>query len=131
MAINDEKYMLLTTYRKDGTPVSSPVWVVDLADGTIGFWTSSGSGKAKRLANSERVTVQACDVRGRPKKGSSPLEGTAKLVTGPQYETIVQKVHQKYGFTTKITKFLQKVGNAFKGKKIPYGDRGVIVTLAG
>ena len=50
MAIGaDEKYVLLTTYRRDGRPVSTPVWWVDLGDGSFGFWTSSASGKAKRL----------------------------------------------------------------------------------
>ena len=53
--LDDEKYILLTTFRRDGTPVSTPVWAVDLGDARIGFWTSSGSGKAKRLAHTDRV----------------------------------------------------------------------------
>jgi len=36
----------------------------------------------------------------------------------------------KYGFQTKITKMLATIGGALKGKRIPYGDRGVIVTPA-
>lgn len=83
MSLGEEKYILFTTFRRDGTPVSSPVWAVPLDDGKIGFWTSSGSGKAKRLAHTERVTVQPCDARGRVKKGTEPLEATARLVTWP------------------------------------------------
>ena len=45
MALADEKYILLTTFRRDGTPVPTPVWVVSLDEGKLGFWTSSGSGK--------------------------------------------------------------------------------------
>ena len=88
MAIQDEKYMLLTTYRRTGSPVSTPVWVVDLGNDEIGFWTSSESGKAKRLAHTARVTVQPSDARGRVKPGTVSQEATARLVTGDERERI-------------------------------------------
>src|SRR5260370_26561911 len=50
MALADERYMLLTTFRRDGTPVATPVWVTPYDEHSVAFWTSSGSGKAKRLA---------------------------------------------------------------------------------
>jgi uncharacterized protein len=129
MAISDEKYMLLTTFKRDGKPVATPTWVVALDDGKVGFWTSSGSGKAKRLAHTARVTVQPCDMRGRLKEGSEALDGTAVLVTGPDLEQIRTKVVAKYGFMTKVTKTLGTIGGFFKRKRIPYGDRGVVITL--
>jgi PPOX class probable F420-dependent enzyme len=131
MSLTDEKYMLLTTFRRDGTAVSTPVWVVGLDDGTIGFWTSSGSGKAKRLAHTNRVTVQPCNARGQVKQGTAPVDATAEVVTGPEFERIRERVKAKYGFVTHITKLLGSIGGLVKGKRIPYGDRGVIVTLAG
>jgi PPOX class probable F420-dependent enzyme len=131
MAMSDEKYMRFTTFRRDGTPVSSPVWAVPLEDGKIGFWTSSGSGKAKRLAHTDRVTIQPCDARGRAKPGTQPIEATARLVTGPEFDAIHDKVVAKYGFFTKITKMLGTLGGIVKRKRIPYGDRGVVVTPVG
>ena len=131
MTIADEKYVLLTTFRRDGTPVPSPVWNVDLGDNTIGFWTSSGSGKAKRIAHTDRVTVQACDARGTVKPGSSSIEGTARLVIGPDLDEIRAKVVAKYGFMTKVTKLLGTLGGIVKRNRIPYGDRGVVITLPG
>ena len=128
MALGDEKYLLLTTYRRDGTPVSTPVWSVPLGEGKFGFWTSSGSGKAKRLAHTARVTVQPSDARGRVKKGTEPVEATAQVVAGPEYEAIRTKVIAKYGFMTKVTKVVGTIFTTLKGKRIPYGDRGVIVT---
>jgi PPOX class probable F420-dependent enzyme len=128
MPLSDEKYMLLTTFRRDGTPVATPVWVVPLDDRSVGFWTSSGSGKAKRLAHTQRVTVQPSDGRGRVKAGSTPIDATARLVTGDELEAIRSKVIAKYGVTTKIAKFLGSLIGTLRGKRIPYGDRGVIVT---
>jgi len=130
MALSDERYMLLTTFRRDGTPVSTPVWVVPLDGGNVGFWTSSGSGKAKRLAHTDRVTVQPCDARGRVRSGTSALDATARVVSGADLELIREKVRAKYGVMTKLTKALGTLAGTLRGKRIPYGDRGVIVTPA-
>jgi PPOX class probable F420-dependent enzyme len=129
MAFADEKYMLLTTFKRDGSPVATPVWCVELDPGSFGFWTSSASGKAKRLAHTERVTVQPCNARGDVKPGTAASDATARVVSGPELETIRKKVVAKYGVMTKFTKFLAQLGGLLKGKRFPYGDRGVIVTL--
>ncbi len=128
MALADERYILLTTFKRDGTPVATPVWAVKLDDGAIGFWTSSGSGKAKRLAHTERVTVQPCDARGRVKAGTTAVDATARLVAGSEFEAIRERVVAKYGFQTKITKALGTIAGVLRGKRIPYGDRGVVIT---
>jgi len=128
MALDDEKYILLTTFRRDGTPVATPVWVVGLDGGRLGFWTSSGSGKAKRLAHTERVTVSPCDARGRVKANAGVVDATARLVTGSELEEIRQRVVAKYGVMTKFTKLLGTLIGILRGKRIPYGDRGVVIT---
>ncbi len=129
MTLVDEKYLLLTTFRRDGTAVPTPVWATALEDDKIGFWTSSGSGKAKRLAHTDRVTVQPCDSRGRPKENTESTDATAVLVTGDQLEAIRTGIKAKYGFMTKITKLLGTIGGIIKRNRIPYGDRGVVITV--
>lgn len=129
MALGDEKYLLFTTFKRDGTPVATPVWSIPLGDNQIGFWTSSGSGKAKRLAHTDRVTVQPSNVRGKPNPDSEPIEATARLVSGDEMDEIRRKITEKYGLMTKVTKALGTIAGAIRRKRIPYGDRGVIVTL--
>ncbi len=129
MELADEKYLLFTTYKRSGDAVATPVWAVALDAGKIGFWTSSGSGKAKRLAHTPKVTVQPCGSRGKIKDGTSPVTGTAKVVSGPELEGIRARIVDKYGFMTKITKLLGTIGGIVKRKKIAYGDRGVVITL--
>jgi uncharacterized protein len=128
VSLGDEKYILFTTFRRDGTAVATPVWSVPLDQATVGFWTSSGSGKVKRLAHNSRVTVQPCDMRGRVKPGTQPVDATARVVSGDEFGTIQEKVRAKYGFMTKFTKLLNTIGGVVKRKRIPYGDRGVVVT---
>src|SRR5262249_60605768 len=88
MALSDEKYIRVTTFKKDGTEVSTPTWIVALEDGKVGFYTSSTSGKAKRLKNNPKVVVQPSDGRGRAKPGTSPLTGTAVVVAGPGRDAV-------------------------------------------
>jgi uncharacterized protein len=129
MAPSDEKYISFTTFKKDGTAVPTPTWVVALDDGKIGFYTSSASGKAKRLRNDPKVVVQPSDSRGRVKPDTSPLDGTAAVVTGAERDAIYEKVVAKYGFMTKVTRVLAAVGGVVKRKKQPYADCAVVITI--
>ncbi len=68
------KYLLVTTYRKNGTPVATPVWVVRDGD-ALGVWTVADSWKVKRVRNRADVLVGPCDVRGRPTGEQVPRDG--------------------------------------------------------
>ncbi|MET0911127.1 MAG: PPOX class F420-dependent oxidoreductase [Ilumatobacteraceae bacterium] len=129
MALSDEKYISVTTFKRDGTPVSTPTWVVALDDGKIGFYTSSTSGKAKRMRNDPKVVVQPSDSRGRVKPDTSPVDGTAAVVTGAERDTVYGKVVAKYGFMTKVTRLLGTIGGIVKRKKQPYADCAVVITI--
>ena len=133
MAIGaDEKYVLMTTYRRDGRPVSTPVWWVELGDGSFGFWTSSASGKAKRLAHTARVTVQPCNSAASSNPARSPIEATARVVSGAELETIRRRVVAKYGVWTKVAKFLAKLGGVAEAQAVslrgPRRDRHVLMS---
>ncbi len=64
-------------------------------------------------------------------RATAPVDATAGVVTGAEYSDIHDKVKTKYGIMTSFTKFLGKVGGLFKGKQVPYGDCGVVITMAG
>jgi PPOX class probable F420-dependent enzyme len=62
--LTTSKYMLLTTFRRTGEPVSTPVHVV--AEGDVAFFrTWDVSGKGKRLRHTASVKVAPCRFRGR------------------------------------------------------------------
>lgn len=96
MSITDEKYVSLTTFRKNGTPKPAPVWIADFGDGTIGCTTSSSSYKVKRIANNPEVTLQPCNSRGVVTEGSDVVTGTAEVVTGAEFERCASAVKKKY-----------------------------------
>jgi uncharacterized protein len=128
MTISDEKYVASTTYRKSGAAVPTQTWICALDGSRVGFWTSSASGKYKRLRNNPRITLQPSDARGRLKAGSQPVEGTVELVTsGADFDAIQSRIRAKYGAMVSITRVLNTLGHL--GKKFPYGDVGVVITI--
>lgn len=57
------KNVSLTTWRRDGTPVPTPVWVV--VDDGQAWVVSRGPGKVKRIRNNPDVMLAPCTMRGR------------------------------------------------------------------
>lgn len=128
-AIADEKFMSLTTFRRSGDRVSSPVWVVGLQDGRIGFWTAMGTGKTKRLKNDPRVEVRPCDRRGHVSEGAPRYAGTAALVqSGGAFTEVQGRVRAKYGFMTKVAQLIAKLDPQGR-QALTYADTVVLVTL--
>ncbi|MFF5493986.1 PPOX class F420-dependent oxidoreductase [Streptomyces aquilus] len=94
------KYLLITSYRKNGTPVPTPVWVVRDGD-SLGVWTVADSWKVKRIRNRADVLVGPCDLRGNPT--GDPVPATAEICdaeTSARYRTLIAR---KYGVMGRLS----------------------------
>lgn len=90
------KYVLLTTFRKDGTAVSTPLWFArDGAD--LAVWTPTTSGKVKRIRRDGAVTITACDVRGTPR--GEPISAQARLMDAAGTERVRSLIIKRYGLS--------------------------------
>jgi len=127
MAVSDEKFLSLTTYRKDGSAKELPIWIADLGDGTMGFTTYGESYKCKRLRNDSRVLLQPCNQRGVVTAGTEQVSGTAVLSKGADFDRVRSAIKAKYGFMVNIIVAINKIGGLF-GKRAD-SDTAVIITL--
>jgi uncharacterized protein len=59
-----QRYVSLTSFRSDGTPVATPVWIVGSGD-SLFVWTGAQTGKVKRIRRNPNVTLGPCTARGR------------------------------------------------------------------
>jgi uncharacterized protein len=92
--IRDCKRSLLVTYRRDGTPVPTPVWAAE-EGGRLYVRTERTAGKVKRLRGDHRLLVAPCTKRGKPL--GAPLEATARMLT-PEEEPLAERVlANRYG----------------------------------
>ncbi len=94
-------YVLLTTFRKTGAPVPTPVWAVRSGDELL-VWTNPTAGKVKRIRNSGRVEVAPCTMRGKPLGRS--IDAVARLLSDEEIRLLLGLLVRKYGvfgfFTT-------------------------------
>jgi len=93
------QYLSLTTFRRSGEPVATPVWVTS-SDGHLYVITSVESGKVKRLRHTARVLLAPCDVRGRIT--GPQVQGSARLLDEDGTASVRALVDEKYGLLGKL-----------------------------
>ncbi|BBZ28847.1 hypothetical protein MMAD_31420 [Mycolicibacterium madagascariense] len=108
-ALADEKFVSLTTFKRDGDGVAAPVWIV--ADGDrLAVWTPADSWKVKRLRRDPRVTLVPCGRRGAVSEHAVPVKGTAEVLDDP---SVVAKVEatlkEKYGFEYRVVTLIERI----------------------
>lgn len=99
------RYLSLETYRRDGTPVCTPVWFVSRND-CIYVITRDKTGKAKRLRNNSKVRVAACSMRGMVR--GEWCEGIAEFVAPEETSSVIVWRDEKYGVLSRLAKFLSR-----------------------
>ncbi|MEQ0564752.1 PPOX class F420-dependent oxidoreductase [Amycolatopsis sp. NEAU-NG30] len=102
-----ERYVVLTTFRRDGRAVPTPVWVA--GDGReLLLWSERKAGKVKRIRNTGTVEVQACDLRGQKTHGAK-VSGQARLLDAAETERARKLIARKYGIIGRVTMFFSKL----------------------
>ncbi|MER6736789.1 PPOX class F420-dependent oxidoreductase [Streptomyces puniciscabiei] len=94
------KYLLVTSHRKNGTPVATPVWVVRDGD-ALGIWTAADSFKVKRIRRRADVLVGPCDLRGNPTGDQIPA--TAEITDAATTARYRDLIARKYGIIGRLT----------------------------
>jgi PPOX class probable F420-dependent enzyme len=109
-----ERYISLTTFRKDGTPVSTPVWVAG-EEGELLVWTAADSWKVKRIKRDNHVRIAPCTARGKPR--GEALDGMAQIL---QDSTHVEELERKkYGWRMTVIAALTRFGRFVKREPAP------------
>lgn len=96
-----ETYISLTTFRRDGRAVATPVQCIADGDRLL-VYTKSTTGKVKRLRHTPRATVVACDMRGRPKKDAETLDVAVRFVDPSEFARADDLMKRKYGLPQRI-----------------------------
>jgi PPOX class probable F420-dependent enzyme len=91
--VAESKYILLTTFTKDGRPKPTPIWGVP-EDGKLLVSTDAGSWKTKRINNTPRVTIQKCNPLGKPK--GEPVEAVARNLPKSETRRVFNRVAVRY-----------------------------------
>ena len=88
------RYILLTTFTKDGKPKPTAIWAAPDGDRLL-VMTEEDSWKVKRIRNTPRVTLAICDARGKPKSDS--IEAVARVLDKSEAPAVVRAVPRDTG----------------------------------
>ena len=100
------RYVLLTTFTKDGRPKPTPIWAASDGERLLVI-TQEKSWKVKRIRNTSRVTLAACDMGGRPK--SEAIEATATILDKSQTGVVYAAVGREYGLVGRVFNLFSKL----------------------
>jgi uncharacterized protein len=107
--LGDQRFVSLTTFRKSGEPVSTPVWVGRDGDALI-VTTPERSGKVKRIRNSQRVEVRPCNRTGRVEEGTESVAGVARLLTEDKdRKRLTEVIRRKYKFEYRVVMGIERL----------------------
>ena len=102
----NQKYINLQTFKKDGTPVATPVWFAE-DGGELYVYTLANSGKMKRLRNNRRVRIAVSDARGKLK--GEWVDAEARLLDEAESTKGHRLITEKYGLIKRIMNFFSKL----------------------
>lgn len=121
-----QQYVSVTTFRRTGTPVATPMWVAR-SGAEVVLISVDGQGKTKRLDHTSRVELRPCDIRGRVAEGAPVWHGTARLVRDRAgVDEVRRAMSAKYPMA-RLGNLLEDVLGRWMGRKQRVGIR---VTIA-
>ena len=123
--LNAQRYVSLTTFRRTGAPVSTPVWIA--RDGAeLVVVSVDPAGKLKRLAHTARVELRPCNPRGRVPEGAPTYAGTAVVVRTPEGVAAVKRALARKYVMARLGDAVARVTDRVR----PRGPRaGIRITL--
>ncbi len=97
--LHGQNYISLTTFRKNGAAVPTPVWFAQEGDKLV-MLTFEKAGKVKRLRNNNMVEVAPCDMRGNIK--GDKVTAKARFLSSEEGKKANQLLSRKYGIQKRL-----------------------------
>jgi PPOX class probable F420-dependent enzyme len=116
-----EQFLSITTFKRDGTPVATPVWVAG-DDRSLLVISEAESWKVKRIRRDGHVRVAPCGARGA--LHGEPVDADATL---DDDTTFVEKLlAEKYGWKYRAYMRVSALSRRLRRKPMP---RGVTIRI--
>jgi PPOX class probable F420-dependent enzyme len=109
--LGEEKYVSVTTFKRDGTPVSTPVWVAR-DDGRLLIHTGAQSWKVRRIRRDNHVRVAGCSFNG--KVHGEVFDGEATILTDTARVQALEA--RKYGLVYRLFRRLSVMNRRLRRK---------------
>ena len=102
----NQNYLNLETYRKTGSPVTTPMWFAEY-NGALYVYSFIDAGKVRRIRNNANVRVVPSDTRGNPK--GEWVEAKAQILDERGAALGHKLLNKKYGWMKRIGDIFSKL----------------------
>jgi PPOX class probable F420-dependent enzyme len=104
-ALATERYVSLTTFRKNGEAVRTPVWMAPDPQraGVLYVFTGGSAGKVKRIRDNSRVELAPCTMRG--KVTGETIPAVARILSPSEVENADRPLTRKYPIAKRLLDF--------------------------
>jgi PPOX class probable F420-dependent enzyme len=121
------RYLSITSFKRDGTGVATPVWFV--SDGRRLFaFTDLHSAKIRRIHRNQRVLVSSCRVNGKLRR--EPVPARADVLTAPSELDRVQRLLlARYKISYPVVMLFYRIGRRLRGKQSVADGAVLAITL--
>jgi hypothetical protein len=120
------KYLNLTTYKRDGSPVSTPVWFVE-EGGRLFVTTAADSYKAKRLRRNPAAMVSPCTARGVPTGDAIPV--LVEFLPDAEHDRIDRLMAEKYRVDRILILPIYRLVMKLRGKPVSEPGTGAYLAI--
>ena len=115
-ALAEHRYLRLTTFRKNGTAVATPVWFAP-DDGRLLVITEETSFKVRRINNNPSVLIAPCDARGRPLGDN--VAATAEVLPDAELSHTREVLTARYGVQSHAITLAIRAASLIPGRAGP------------
>ena len=119
------KYVSLTSFKRDGSAVSAPVWFV-IEDGRLLVNTDPQSFKAKRIRRNAAVTIAPSTAGGRPR--GDPMPARAELLPENDLERVKHLMARKYRIDRVLILPIYRAVQRLRGARAGTGEVAIAIT---
>ena len=108
------RYLSVTSFKRDGTGVATPVWFVS-DGGRLFALTDLHSAKVRRIRRNPRVLIASCRADG--KLRSEPVPARAEVLTAtPELERVQRLLTERYKLSYRLVMLIYRLGRRLRGR---------------
>ena len=121
------RYLSVTSFKRDGTGVATPVWFV--SDGARLFaLTDLHSAKVRRIRRNSGVLAAPCRASG--KLRGAPLPAHAEVLTeAPDLDRVQKLLRDRYKISYRVVMLVYRIGRRLRGRQAVADGAVLAITL--
>lgn len=123
MSVGRSRYVALTTYRKTGVAVTTPVWIARDGDRLL-VWTGQHAGKVRRIRGNDSVALAPCTMSGSAR--GATISAQASILPGERLGEVFVALRQKYPVQFRFLRAYQAIGAILRGRSAASTHEGSV-----